>query len=240
MSSPSAQTLYAAIDATWPAAAFHRNGPWTLRRGAGGGSRVSAATLQTEATVADIKAACDAMRDMDQTPIFMVQQGQDDLDTALAGQGLVIKDPVTLYSVGLDRCEWPKPPRMAGFAMWPPLAVCLDIWQAGGIGPERVAVMDRAATPKTALFGRAKDSPGGTAFVALKDGIAMLHALEVLARLRRHGLGRDLMYSAAHWARSQGATDLAVLVTTANEGANRLYRGLGMQAVGGYHYRTEP
>ena len=37
-------TVYDLIDATWPAAAFRQVGPWTIRTGGGGGSRVSAAT----------------------------------------------------------------------------------------------------------------------------------------------------------------------------------------------------
>ena len=41
-------TLQAAMDATWPAAAMHRAGPWMLRNGAGGGKRVSAATAEAE------------------------------------------------------------------------------------------------------------------------------------------------------------------------------------------------
>ena len=37
--------LFDVLHATWPAAETRRAGPWTLRRGDGGGSRVSAATL---------------------------------------------------------------------------------------------------------------------------------------------------------------------------------------------------
>ena len=39
---------FAVLAATWPPAEAMRLGPWTLRRGAGGGSRVSAATLEGE------------------------------------------------------------------------------------------------------------------------------------------------------------------------------------------------
>jgi ribosomal protein S18 acetylase RimI-like enzyme len=52
-------------------------------------------------------------------------------------------------------------------------------------------------------------------------------------------LGRELMHSAAYWADAHGATHLTILVTKANEAANALYRGLGMTAIGGYHYRVQ-
>ncbi|NKW78995.1 GNAT family N-acetyltransferase, partial [Rhodobacteraceae bacterium R_SAG7] len=41
------------------------------------------------------------------------------------------------------------------------------------------------------------------------------------------------------WAAEQGATELAVLCTRANAGANALYARLGMQQAGGYHYRIK-
>jgi len=239
VSQPALSSLYDVIDSTWPAEEIEPNGPWLIRRGGGGGSRVSAATCTTSVTGAQIDHAVQAMTEMDQTPLFMVRDGQDDFDDQLGAKGFVVKDPVTLYSIDLSDCDWPKPPRMSGFSMWPPLAVCLDIWEAGEIGPARVAVMDRAALPKTVLFGRANDTPAGTAFVAMHQRIAMLHALEVLSEQRRHGLGRELMWSAATWAKSNGATHLTVLVTKANDGANRLYRGLGMTSVGSYHYRIK-
>jgi GNAT superfamily N-acetyltransferase len=46
-----------------------------------------------------------------------------------------------------------------------------------------------------------------------------------------------LMRKAAFWAAENGAHTISVLCTTANEGANGLYRSLGMTPVGHYHYR---
>lgn len=239
MSHPSLTSLYGVLDATWPAAEFITFGPWTLRRGSGGGSRVSVATTDKAVTSDEIDNAIAEMFGLDQDPIFMVRDGQNDLDAMLDRKGLIIKDPVVLYSIDLAKCDWPKPQQMTDFAMWPPLSVCLDIWQEGDIGPARVKIMKRAAGLKTALFGRAADKPAGTAFVAIKDNIAMLHALEVREAARRNGLGRELMHSAAYWADAHGATHLTILVTKANEAANALYRGLGMTAIGGYHYRVQ-
>ena len=114
-----------------------------------------------------------------------------------------------------------------------------DIWAAGGIGPARIDVLARADGPKTGLFGRSNNRPAATGFVAIHDRIAMVHALEVLERHRREGLGRHMMRQASFWAADQGATHMSVICTQANRGANALYTSLGMTLVGQYHYRRK-
>ena len=52
-----AQDLYDVVDTTWPAAATHAIGCFTLRDGQGGGKRVSAATLVHDLVVDDIAAS---------------------------------------------------------------------------------------------------------------------------------------------------------------------------------------
>jgi len=100
-------------------------------------------------------------------------------------------------------------------------------------------VMDRAATPKTSIFGRISDKPAGSAFIGIHGDIAMLHALEVARAFRRQGLAAVMMRKAADWAVNQGAAWLSVLVTQQNDGAQRLYASLGLKAVGHYHYREK-
>ena len=121
----------------------------------------------------------------------------------------------------------------------PPLAIQREIWSAGGIGPGRWAVMDRVTGPKTSLFARADDRPAGTGFVAIHEGIAMLHALEVLPALRRRGAAAHMLRAAANWAAATGATTISVVVTEANAGARALYASLGLEVVGQYHYRMK-
>ena len=105
------------------------------------------------------------------------------------------------------------PPPVSCFDIWPPLAVQDEIWTQGGIGPERRAIMDRAGGPKTSLFGRINDRPAGTAFIAIHDGLAMLHALEIAGPARRKGLARLMVRAGAAWARDHGARLFTVLVT---------------------------
>ena len=86
MSDTSAVTdpkYYEVVEATWPAAAKRNLGPVTLRDGQGGGSRVSAASVEGKATEAEVAAAEEAMRAAGRRPLFMIRDGQDDLDARL-------------------------------------------------------------------------------------------------------------------------------------------------------------
>ncbi|MFC6686886.1 GNAT family N-acetyltransferase [Jhaorihella thermophila] len=231
------RTLTALIDGTWPAAGYRDLGPFTLREGRGGGSRVSAATANGPATEAEIGAAEAAMRDWGQTPIFMIRPGDAALDAQLAARGYEVFDPVNAWACPVERLMDRQIPRVMIFSVWEPLAIQREIWAQGGIGPARLAVMHRARGPKTALLARFRDKPGGAAFVAVHDGVVMLHALEILPHQRKQGLGQWMMRGAAFWAAEQGAHTLAVVCTKANTGANALYRSLGMDTVGAYHYR---
>lgn len=234
---PDAARLYDVIDGTWPAAATHEQGPFRLRRGDGGGQRVSAATALGTVTAQDIDAAEGAMQAMGQPRLFQIRVGDQALDAMLARRGYAIVDPVNLYAAPVADIATRRPPPVTAFCVWEPLAIQIDIWAKAGIGPGRLAVMHRARGPKTSILGRINDHPGGTAFVAIHDGIAMVHALEVLPHQRKQGMAGWFMRMAAFWARDHGASHIAVVCTQANIGANALYASLGMALVGQYHYR---
>ena len=82
-----AAALYEVSDATWPAARKWDDGPWTLRDGAGGGKRASAATARGDVTDQDIPKAEAAMKAMGQRSLFMIREGDDALDAMLAARG---------------------------------------------------------------------------------------------------------------------------------------------------------
>lgn len=229
------------IAATWPPLATHSAGPFALAEGAGGGQRVSAARLanpdDSDATEAQIDAALAGLDRIGQPPLFMVLDHQTGLDARLAARGLGLRDATLALTAPCALIAAPPPP-VTCFSIWPPLAIQTEIWAAGGIGPARLSVMDRAAEPRMSFLGRSQDRPAGSAFVAIHGGVAMLHALEVLAPHRRHGLARVMMRAAADWALAQGAQTLSVLVTSENQPARGLYASLGFMAVGQYHYRS--
>ena len=211
MSLPDARRMYRVSEATWPPREAVEAGPWTLRDGAGGGKRVSAATQRAAFDAADdLPAAEDAMRILGQDPLFMIRQGDEALDAELAARGYQVIDPVRILVCPIAQLTDVPVPLVTAFTVWEPLAIMVDLWQEAGIGEARLRVMNRAKGPKTGLFGRIKDSPAGVGFCAIHDGVAMVHALEVSPRYRGLGLGAWLMRAAAHWARSRRATAAAI------------------------------
>lgn len=236
----SPQRLYDVIEETWPATELTEVGPWTIRTGLGGGSRVSATTARMSATADDVPFAEAEMIKRGQLCIFMIRDGEDALDAMLADAGYVVKDPVNLYAAPISAIASTRPPPITCFQVWPPLQAQIEIWATGGIDAQRIAIMDRAVCSKSTFLGRANDRPAGTVYAGISSGIAMLHALEVSAEDRKQGLGKHLTRAVAVWGQSQGASHLALLCTKANVGANALYTSLGMQVVGQYHYRIKP
>jgi ribosomal protein S18 acetylase RimI-like enzyme len=228
----------AAIDATWPPAEFLEAGPWLLRRGAGGGQRVAAASIaESGDQSAGIAPAAAGMRAWGQTPLFRLTPDQVLLDARLAEAGYAVKDPVALYAAPVAGLADGSDETVKVFRVAAPLAMIDEIWTRGGIGSGRRAVMTRPTGPRITLMARAADRPVGVAFVAVDDDIAMIHAIEVAPEHRRKGGGGLLMRGAASFAAEQGAEWLALAVTEANAPARALYERLGMTLAGRYHYR---
>ena len=227
--------LFAALDATWPAARAWARGPFTLRDGAGGGKRVSAAILDGAFDDAALDAA---IAEMEQ-PLFQVRPGQEGFDAALDRRGFRVIDATILMQAPVAALAQPPVP-VSLLGCWPPMAIQRQIWAAGGIGPQRVAVMLRAQGPRQAFVARYRNRAAGAAYLGLHDGIAMVHALEVERAFRRQGVARWMMTGMAHWAQEQGAHTLALAVTRANTAARALYTGLGMTDAAAYHYRELP
>jgi ribosomal protein S18 acetylase RimI-like enzyme len=224
--------LAAVMEATWPAASRRALGPFTLRDGAGGGQRVSAASVSGDFTDSDLDIAIAAMAE----PLFVLMPGDSALDAALAARGFALHDPVVAYAAPVARLTGDLP-YLAAFPHWPPLEAARAVWAEGGIGPARVQVMERVTTLKCAILGRATDRASGACFVACHGDWAMLHALEVRADRRRQGLGGHLLRAAANWAAAQGCATLSLVVTKRNTAARALYDSAGMGLVGQYHYR---
>ncbi|MEM9715673.1 MAG: GNAT family N-acetyltransferase [Pseudomonadota bacterium] len=210
---------FAIIDATWPAAAYHKVGDWIIREGQGGGKRVSAASGS-----GDIGQAEDAQRDLGQDLLFMITPDDMALDTELDTRGYVIIDPVVVLAKAL-----PKPG--LGTPSDKPTEDTLQIWEAGGIGAARRAVMDRAIGPKTII-----QTDGGCGFVACHDDVAMIHALEVAEVQRGQGIGAKLEQQARAWAPTR---KIAALTVKANAASRGLFKKAGYCEVSRYHYRIK-
>ncbi len=238
MSDPSAETLFHAVDATWPAARAVVCGDWTVREGKGGGKRVSAATALTVGTVPNVGQAEEQMSALGQTPLFMIRSGEETLDAGLAARGYTVIDPVVVLCAPVSALMDRPIPRLTTFMIWEPLAIMAEIWAQGGIGPARLDVM-RRTSHKSAVLARWNQKPAGVGFVAREGDIAMVHAVEVLPAHRRQGVAQWIMRQAACWAAAEGAKTLAVLCTRANAPALALYAGLGFAPAAEYHYRQK-
>ena len=230
-------TYRATLEATWPPAEARPLGPFLLRRGAGGGKRVSAASLAGAWTPDDIAPAEEAMRAWGQTPLFVLWPGEAALDAELSRRGYHLIDPVVGYAAPVSAFD--APPRMTTFPHWPPMEIARDLWAEAGTDPARLAVMERATGPKTVILARSDDKPAGIAFVALHGSQAMIHAVEVRPQMRRRGVGRHLCQAAAGFAARNGAEALSLAVTEGNSAARALYSSLGMRVVEQYHYRIQ-
>jgi GNAT superfamily N-acetyltransferase len=229
--------LFAVLAGTWPAAETRTHAGWTLRRGEGGGNRVSAAVLASPgADPADAEAA---MRAWGQVPLFQVRPGDDALDAALETRGYTLRDATLILAAPASDVAASAPDEGA-IPCSAPLACMEEIWATGGIGPSRLAVMRRAPDPRVWLLGRAGDHPAGAGFVGIVGGVAMLHALEVAAPMRGRGLGAVMTRAAAAWAQRAGAPVFSLAVTERNAPACALYARLGLAEASRYHYRLAP
>lgn len=237
---PTAHRLYSVNDASWPPAEMGNSGPFTLRRGGGGGQRVSSASLFSDGfTEADIVAAETVMEAMGQPLLFMIRDNDKALDAALDDRGYFIKDPVTLFAGPATRLAEHDPKGLSVIDAAEPMAVMAEIWETGGIGSGRMDVMRRAIGPKACFLGRTDDQPAGAAYVACDKDIAMMHALEILPKSRRKGLALQMMGAMGAWALRNGAHTFSLVVLSQNNAACGLYEKLGMVKVGQYHYRKK-
>ena len=240
---PAPARLLEALDATWSALERRPLGPWTLRRGGGGGNRASSVQPRA-ARPDDLDAALAAVvrQAADWGQPAIVQLGPEDaaLDAALSARGWAVADSNVIYAA--PAAAFAPPPRDEGLLarVAAPLALLDALWDEGGVGPARRAVMAAVDRPKTRLIARAGDRPAGACFVAADGSVAVMSALYVSPAHRRQGVGRLAVLGAADWAREQGADTLALAVGGDNAPARALYEGLGFAPVCGYVYRRAP
>ena len=237
MEPPSSDRLFRAMDCTWQPHAIHQMAGWRVREGRGGGKRVSAASRVSPD--AEIGAAEAHHRAIGQRPLFMIREGDADLDADLAARGYQVVDPVLIYAAPLSSLADPGPPHHV-ISTDIPLAIQREIWEAGGVGAARIEVMLRAPAPRAFLLIRDGQRPAGCAYVAADGDVAMIHALAIRPAFRRKGLGAILTRAAAQWALEREATHFALAVTLANSAARTLYIGLGLSERAAYHYRQSP
>ena len=240
---PGTDQLFEALEATWAPHAVHPVGDFRLREGRGGGQRVSSATLAHAATKPDLRsveATALAMKNLGQTPLFQITPDDDDLDHMLRNLGYTISDPTVIFTAPAKEIAAQRLPGLSVIEGALALELMAELWASGGIGPDRLAVMDRVRAPKAYLLLRHDNQGAGCAFVAAHNGIAMLHALEVSPTARRHGLGRAATAFAGSFVLEHGADWLALATVRENRPACALYESMGFRITTEYHYRRAP
>lgn len=225
------------LAATWPPAETARAGGFLVRRGLGGGRRVSSGLL--EAPDWCVAEAEDAMARWGQPPCFQIWPGQERLDADLAGRGYAIRDPSVVLEAPADALALAGCDERTIYCE-APLASMEEIWRNAGMGRPQRAIMDRVTGPKTWILGRLGDRPAGAAFAAASGPAAVLHALEVRPAARRAGLGARMTRAAAAWAVRNGADRLLLAVRSGNAAALGLHAALGLSETCRYHYRERP
>jgi GNAT superfamily N-acetyltransferase len=180
------------------------------------------------------------MRGWDQRPLFQLTEADAALGAELSGRGYTLKDPTIFMSAPAAALAESELAPVRPVESAAPLAAMEALWALDGVGPERLAVMDRVQGAKTFLALRLVDRIVGVAFVAVDGEIAMLHAVVTAPAHRRAGVGGAGVIAAARFVRRHGAGTLALAVTEANRPARALYAGMGMRDVGGYRYFQVP
>ena len=237
MTLKSNSSIFETIDLTWPAEEFLELTEWKLRKSIKGGKRVSAATAIGKSGIPAIQFVENTLEEWCQDKLFMIKAGENSLDEALKERGYSIVDPTNIWSISAEALSMQQIPPVTAFSIFPPLAIQREIWIANGIDASRIEIMDRVKTPKTTIFGRINAKPAASAFVAVSNKIAMVHALIVDHKFQRQGIGKYVMQKVGVWAHQQGAESVVVLCTKQNQSANNFYKILGMQVIGEYHYR---
>ena len=237
MTLKSNSSIFETIDLTWPAEEFLELTEWKLRKSIKGGKRVSAVTAIGKSGIPAIQFVENTLEEWCQDKLFMIKAGENSLDEALKERGYCIVDPTNIWSISAEALSMQQIPPVTAFSIFPPLAIQRELWIANGIDASRIEIMDRVKTPKTTIFGRINAKPAASAFVAVSNKIAMVHALIVDHKFQRQGMGKHVMQKVGVWAHQQGAESVVVLCTKQNQSANNFYKILGMQVIGEYHYR---
>ena len=252
MTGPDAARVMAAVRATWPPARAVRVGPFDVPLDPEGSRRAIAARPAAPAgagapgrravpgglgaTAADL-AAVEAARP---GAIFATVDGADDALCALLSAGGYRAEGASLLMAGPAAPLLGDLPRVSGFPHWPPAAICEAMWAAHGNGPASLRAAGRAPEPRAAILLRAHDRAAGALFVAVADGLGVLHMVLTLPAHRRRGVGMLGLRHAAAFAAGHGATHLALPVERGNAAAVALYRRAGLEEVGGYRYWRRP
>ena len=132
-------------------------------------------------------------------------------------RGYRVVDPVVAYAAPVADLASPAPASMTTFPHWPPMEIASDLWAEGGIGPARLAVMDRACTgPKPPFWGAPLTAPR---VLPLWRSMATRHVARAGGRaaMRRQGSAYNILRAAPVGRKITGPIRCRLVVTEAND-----------------------
>lgn len=233
------ELFWHASDLCWPPIRKKTIGPWVIREGGGGGSRVSSTISAGDYSKEDVSLAEREMQMLGQSNIFQIRNSDEDLDILLRKKGYSLVDETVIYKCKIGEISCLNVPPVTTFNVWPPLSIMESIWDKGGINDARLSVMRRCNVRKTAILGRIENKAAGCAFVSHSEGVSIIQSVFVLPQYRRKGLARYIITEAAKWGVEEDTSYLALMVSKYNKEARNLYDGLGMKRIDSYHYRVK-
>ena len=226
----------------WPARQSVLLGGWVLRLSDGHTKRANSANaVNPVGSFDEVREAAEALYARHNLPaVFRLSPlAAPEIDKSLDDAGYVGFDPSLVLSIVLESSyangdvrieETPSAAWLEGFAA------------ANGIGPKHRATHDRMvssiALPSAfATFFEDGEAIGFGLAVYERQAIGLFDIV-VAPHKRGRGNGRRLTHALLQWGRQMGAQNAYLQVRAQNEGARKLYAGIGFQEVYRYHYRV--
>lgn len=166
------------------------------------------------------------------------------LDARLAERGYRLQDDgFVLFKPVPPPAHFGVRPELAGVEWtFQPSTQWVKIYQSVLDGPRREAlprILDQLPWPRVFFLYRKRGLSFATALAVNEDGMVGVECVATREEGRRRGAARALMQGIEEWARAQEAHTLYLHVRGSNAAARALYRSLGYQPVGRFHYRVK-
>jgi peroxiredoxin/ribosomal protein S18 acetylase RimI-like enzyme len=238
----------AAVNA-WPTLETIDIDGWHWRYAKGGSQRSnSVSTLNFVG--ADLDAAIDAVearyQDAGAQPLFQITSVSEPagLDQRLAERGYHRREPCqTMIKSVAAPAHFGVMPDLTGVEWtFEPSAHWIKTYQSVLDETRKAAapaIIDRLPRPRAFFLYRKRGISFATALAINEDGMIGIECLATREEGRRRGAARALMTGVEVWAQKEGAHTLYLQVRANNVPALNLYRSLGYEAVGTYHYRAK-
>lgn len=237
------------MDAAWPALESSTVDGWVLRSAGGVTQRANSIWPAAETTneAASLRHAEDWYAQHRQPVIFQLTHRPENaaLELFLDGRGYSRQSETIVMTAESSLARSPAPSGTSVTLTDTASGEWLDLWWSvdgrGGDAEKQVAQAILSGAPS--LYATARNSAGdvvGTGRLSLVDGWGGIYGMATHPDFRRQGVAGAVLAALLEHASAVGVTNMWLMVTNANTGAQELYRRAGFSDVGCYHYRQAP